>query len=47
MEKTSIKTHTTTKGKTGFTSAELEEKSVSYTHLDVYKRQPTIRAEKS
>lgn len=26
MEKTSIKTHTTTKGKTGFTSAELEEK---------------------
>lgn len=26
MEKTSIKTHTTTKDKTGFTSAELEEK---------------------
>ena len=26
MEKTSIKTHTTTKGTTGFTSAELEEK---------------------
>lgn len=26
MEKTSIKTHATTKGKTGFTSAELEEK---------------------
>lgn len=26
MEKTSIKTHTTTKGKTGFTSAELEKK---------------------
>lgn len=26
MEKTSIKTNTTTKDKTGFTSAELEEK---------------------
>lgn len=26
MEKTSIKTHTTTEDKTGFTSAELEEK---------------------
>lgn len=34
MEKTSIKTHTTTEDKTGFTSAELEEKllKIAKTH---------------